>query len=224
MNPSQYSVFITTDGSSTVIDSIHKEYFHSTFGALTESLYIFINQGLKVVKKPSVRILEIGFGTGLNCLLTILHKEQDQKILYHTVEKYPLPTNITEECNYPKLLNISPELVRSLHAFQWDYEAEFIPNFTLKKFHSDLKDFIPESKYDIIYFDAFSYNIQPELWSADVFTKMFNCLSSGGLLVTYSAKGEVKKALRSAGFEVNRIAGPPGKRHILQAYTPPNEK
>jgi len=224
MTPAQYSVFITNDGSATVIDSIHKEYFHSTFGALTESLYIFINHGLKVVPKPNVRILEIGFGTGLNCILTILHKEKDQKILYHTVEKYPLPTNITEECNYHKLLNISPELVQSLHTFKWEQEAEFVPNFKLKKFQADLIDFIPESKYDIIYFDAFSYNIQPELWSSEIFSKMFNCLYPGGFLVTYSAKGEVKEALRSAGFKVKRIAGPPGKRHILQAFTPIFEK
>ena len=220
MIPVKYSVINSNDGSSTVIDSLHNEHFHSTFGAITESLYIFIKQGLKIIAKPHVRILEVGFGTGLNCILTILNKEQNQKITYHTIEKYPLPIEVIEELNYPGLLNISYEFVHSLHELKWDKETEIAENFTLKKILSDLRDFNAESKYDIIYFDAFSYNIQPELWTSDIFKKMFNRLCSGGLLVTYSAKGDVKKALRSAGFEVKRIAGPPGKRHILQAYIP----
>jgi len=220
MNPEKYSVIISVDGSSTVIDSAHNEHFHSTFGALTESLYIFINNGFKEVVKPNIRILEVGFGTGLNCILTIINKEHEQKVLYHSIEKYPLPFNVTNELNYHSLLNISPEIIKSLHAFKWDIEAEFSENFILKKLNVDLIDFIPESKYDVVYFDAFSYNIQPELWSSDIFIKMFNCLSPGGLLVTYSAKGEVKKALRTAGFVVKRIKGPPGKRHILQAHIP----
>ena len=216
----QYSVITTTDGSSTVIDSIHKEHFHSTFGAITESLYIYINHGLKVVAKPNVRILEVGFGTGLNCLLTILNKNNDQIILYHTIEKYPLPGYITNELNYHSLLNTSQQLYQSLHSFNWNVEKEFLENFILKKYKVDLLDFIPGFKYDLIYFDAFSHSVQPELWSSDIFNKMFSCLNPGGLLITYSVKGEVKKALRIAGFEVKRIAGPPGKRHILQAYSP----
>jgi tRNA U34 5-methylaminomethyl-2-thiouridine-forming methyltransferase MnmC len=220
MNHTLYSLISTNDGSSTVIDSIHKEHFHSTFGSITESLYIFINHGLKVINKPDVRILEVGFGTGLNCLLTILNKNHNQKILYHAIEKYPLPCHVIDELNYHHFLNTSQQLLQSLHSFGWNEEKGFCENFILKKCQIDLLDFIPELKYDIIYFDAFSYNIQPELWSSVIFNTMFSCINPGGLLVTYSAKGEVKKALRSAGFNVKRIAGPPGKRHILQAYVP----
>lgn len=219
MNLVKYSVSVTDDGSTTVIDSIHKEHFHSTFGAIAESQFIFINRGFKTISKQRIRILEVGFGTGLNCILTLLNKEQEQKIWYHTIEKYPLPKSITDEFNYYKLLNISPELFRSMHSFKWNKEAEFVKDFTLHKIHVDVAEYMPEEKYDIIYFDAFSYNVQPELWSLNIFKKMFMSLCPEGLLVTYSAKGEVKRALRDAGFKVKRISGPPGKRHILQAFT-----
>jgi tRNA U34 5-methylaminomethyl-2-thiouridine-forming methyltransferase MnmC len=213
----KFSVVQTSDGSSSIFDSQFGENFHSTHGAIAESMHVYIKNGLKLIDSDKIKILEIGFGTGLNCLLTILNIDTNQKILYHSIEKYPLNKENISKLNYSKLLNIKSDIFENISNLEWDFESEILHNFYLKKLNIDLLDFNSSEYYDVIYFDAFSPNTQPELWTSEIFIKMFNNLKSGGILTTYSAKGDVKRALRNAGFEVFRISGPNGKRHILRA-------
>ena len=217
MNTEKFKVIETSDGSSSVFDSQFGENFHSTYGAIAESMHVYISNGLKLVNTDEISILEIGFGTGLNCLLTIINKDVNQKITYHTIEKYPLEIINIQKLNYSQQLNMSSELFDSISNLKWNFKTEIVNNFFLKKLNVDLLDFNSTDLYDIIYFDAYSPNTQPELWTTTIFEKMFNNLKQGGILTTYSSKGDVKRALRSAGFQVFRIKGPNGKRHILRA-------
>ena len=207
----------TSDGSSTIFDLFHNENFHSVHGAISESMHVFIENGLRQFSKNDLSILEIGFGTGLNCLLTVIHKQANQKIIYHSIEKYPLSTGMTQYLNYSQLLNIDPTIFEKINKSEWDVEKELFKDLFVKKINVDLLYFHTSEKYDLIYFDAFSPNVQPELWTAEIFIKLYDCLNENGILTTYSAKGNVKRALRSAGFKVSRIVGPVGKRHMLCA-------
>ncbi len=213
----KYKVIETSDGSSSVFDSQFGENFHSTHGAIAESMHVFIQNGLKLINSNEIKILEIGFGTGLNCLLTILNKEESQNVIYHTLEKFPLNNEHISLLNYSKLLNITSELFQKISNAEWGIGCDIADKFHLKKINIDLLEFNSEELYDIIYFDAFSTNTQPELWTNEIFAKMFFNLKTNRILTTYSAKGDVKRALRNAGFEVFRIKGPIGKRHILRA-------
>lgn len=213
----KFSVIQTDDGSSSVYDLQFGENFHSTYGAIEESNHVYIVNGLKLLQKDELRILEVGFGTGLNCLLTIINKETNQRIYYNSIEKFPLSKEHIAKLNYSDKLKVSDEIFEKISNAEWDKQCEIFDNFYLKKIKIDLLDFIPVDFYDIIYFDAFSPNAQPELWTTEIFKKLFYNLKQNGILTTYSSKGDVKRALRSAGFEVFRIVGPKGKRHILMA-------
>ena len=213
----KFKVIETSDGSSSVFDSQFSEHFHSTFGAITESMHVFIENGLKLKYTPEIKILEVGFGTGLNCLLTILNKEVNQEVIYHSIEKFPLNNEHISLLNYSKQLNIKSDLFQKISNVEWGIECDITEKFHIKKIKIDLLEFNSEELYDIIYFDAFSPNTQPELWTTEIFTKMFYNLKTNGILTTYSAKGDVKRSLRNAGFEVVRISGPIGKRHIIRA-------
>lgn len=217
MTLNKFSVIQTSDGSSSIFDSQFGENFHSSFGAIAESIHIYIVNGIKLIKKNEITVLEIGFGTGLNCLLTILNKEKNQKIYYHSIEKFPLNKEHIAKLNYTDKLSVSDETFEKISKLEWEKQSEISDNFYLKKIKVDLLDFFPNDFYDIIFFDAFSPNAQPELWTTEIFEKLFNNLKPNGVLTTYSSKGDVKRALRSAGFEVFRIDGPKGKRHILRA-------
>lgn len=207
---------ITADQSPTLYLPELDEHFHSINGALQESLHIFINAGLKQIKKNNINILEVGFGTGLNAVLTYNEaKISKQKILYETIEKYPLPINIIEDLltdNFPE-----KDIAIQIHKAKWEKKVKISDNFHLKKVKTDLKNFIPNNYYNLIYFDAFSPDKQPDLWTEDIFVKLYNATKENGILVTYSVKGTVKQALRNAGYFVKRLPGPAGKRHILQA-------
>lgn len=213
----RYDLVQTSDGSLTVSDKLLGENFHSTFGAIAESNYIFIRNGLQLIECSEIKILEIGFGTGLNCLLTAINKNNNQKITYHSIDKYPLSIDVLSKLNYPQQLNITSDIFDKIINMEWSIEKEIFENFCLKKINCDLVDFVPTECYDIIYFDAFSSNVQPELWTKEIFNKLYNCLNVGGILTTYSSKGDVKRALREAHFIVKRIQGPVGKRHIIRA-------
>jgi tRNA U34 5-methylaminomethyl-2-thiouridine-forming methyltransferase MnmC len=220
MTNSHISIVETADGSSSVYDSKHGEHFHSINGAIAESMHVFIINGLHQISASEINILEIGFGSGLNCYLTLLHRQINQKINYHAVEKYPLPEEIYSKLNYPDFLK-HPEIdFNSIHTQNWNIEACLLHDFCLKKINCDVSHYTPDYLFDVIYFDAFSYNIQPEIWSLEIFKNMFNSLKAGGLLVTYSARGVVKEAMRGAGFQVSRLKGPLGKRHMLRAVKP----
>lgn len=211
----------TADGSHTVWDALHGEHFHSASGAYGESMHVFIENGLNHACQEfanAINLLEIGFGTGLNALLTYLH--QDQMIVRYTgVEKYPLPESVWSQLAYEAFEpEGSKNVYNSIMACEWESEQHIKPNFRLTKIASDLLDFEPEAGYyHLIYFDAFSPSVQQELWSQDVFDKLFSALKPGGILVTYSAKGIVKQALRKSGFKVERLTGFAGKRHMLRA-------
>jgi tRNA U34 5-methylaminomethyl-2-thiouridine-forming methyltransferase MnmC len=217
MKPEKFLVVPTSDGSVTIHDLQFGESFHSSHGAVSESLHVFIKNGYDLMSSNEIDILEIGFGTGLNCLLTIINKKQGQKIRYHAIEKFPLSSDENNALNYSQVLNIEKNLFGKIIQQEWEIETEIESGFILKKNKVDLLEYMPPQMFDLIYFDAFSPNVQPELWTVEVFKKLYDSLHKNGILTTYSSKGDVKRALRSAGFFVKRIVGPIGKRHILRA-------
>lgn len=209
----------TADGSYTLFVPEMDEHYHSVKGALTESEHIFINMGLKHRTIAEPHILEIGFGTGLNAFLTLLEAERNQrKIHYTTLEKYPLNAEVLQQLNYPEI--IAPEaaeLYYKMHHVVWNVPVAITPYFTLQKIETDYTTFSFQQKYDIIYFDAFAPEKQPEMWSQQLFDNLYQTLNPGGVLTTYCAKGVVRRMLQSAGFTVERLPGPPGgKREILR--------
>jgi tRNA U34 5-methylaminomethyl-2-thiouridine-forming methyltransferase MnmC len=210
---------ISEDGSSTLYRADLDEHYHSFHGAIQESMHVFIEAGLrKVNPKSSLNILEIGFGTGLNALLTWIHKPEGI-IHYHGVEKFPLDPDLTAMINYPKLLGGEAvfRTFSAMHAGVWEKEINIQGDFLLTKLRVDLCDFELKTHYDLVYFDAFAPEKQPELWTDTIFRNIFNKLSEGGILTTYSAKGAVRRSMQAAGFKVERIPGPPGKREMLRA-------
>ena len=211
---------ITEDGSTTLYNENIGEYYHSTHGAIQESMHIFIKDGFYECKKDEIHILEMGFGTGLNAFLTLLEAEKtNKKIYYYTVELYPINTEQVESLNYAEIL--APEkkdILLKLHAAKWGENSKICSNFEIVKINSDfcsldLKDYM----FDVVYYDAFSPEKQPELWSLEIFEKIFSHCNSGAILTTYCAKGYVRRNLQAAGFTVHRLPGPPGKREKLSA-------
>lgn len=213
-------IVCTSDGSHTLESSIGAECYHSTNGALQESMHVFIDAGLKVVSGSSLNILEVGFGTGLNTLLTLLWaKQMASKIYYEAIEKYPISVDIVAQLNYCDILKVDAEkYFKPLHMCDWNAAVPITADFVLKKCQADILSFIPSrTDFNLVYFDAFSPVSQPELWSVDVFSTVYQHMQKGGVLVTYSSKGLVKQNLRSVGFSLERLAGAKGKRHMLRA-------
>lgn len=207
---------LTEDGSTTLYRPDLNEHYHSIHGAIQESKHVFIEAGLKKCQSDSLKILEIGFGTGLNAFLTMLYAD-NKKIIYHSIEKYPLAKNIVEKINFPHIIN-SPESKKwfqKIHEIPWNTECEIEPWFKLKKIETDLLEHNFENGYDLVYFDAFAPEKQPELWDVKIFQKLFNSMSENAILTTYCAKGNVRRAMISCGFAVERIPGPPGKRQMM---------
>lgn len=210
----------TDDNSHTIYSEQFKEHYHSTHGAKSESLHIFINAGLQHLLLKSINILEVGFGTGLNALLTFDEAEKSNlTINYTAIEKFPVAIDLIKELNYGNIIgNKYNEIFSQLHTCSWEKEIPIRSHFSITKKLIDLKNYSPPKNYfNLIYFDAFSPETQPELWSQGIFAKLFASLKTGGILTTYSSKGIVKNNLRNAGFTVKRLPGPKGKRHILRA-------
>jgi tRNA U34 5-methylaminomethyl-2-thiouridine-forming methyltransferase MnmC len=212
----------TKDGSNTLFVPDLNEHYHSVHGALQESQHVFIKQGLEYAleQKRDIKILEVGFGTGLNAILTFPYAlAQKAFIQYDTLEKYPLTEEVVRQLHFEKFV-LNPELLAyfyELHATPWNEPADVIPYFTLQKIHESLEEFVaPSSYYDLIYFDAFAPEKQPELWTDAIFEKLYNATRPGGVLVTYCAKGSFKRSLKAAGFEVEALPGPPGKREMTR--------
>ena len=223
----QRVVVVTEDGSSSVYMPELNESYHSKFGSAQESQHVFIEAGLVVMaeKKTSLVILEIGFGTGLNAFLTYLWSLQHQvKIEYHAIEPYPLEKEIYSALNYPAILHAEKQqdIFIQLHESGWHAEIILNVDFTLYKYESTLKDFDPQFNADVIYFDAFAPGVQPELWTEEVFVKMYGILKPDGILTTYCAKGEVKRNMKAAGFLVEALPGPKGKREMTRAVKSAN--
>lgn len=215
--------FLTTgDGSVTIHLPDWDEQYHSKHGAIAEAIHVFIKSGLdhwiQKHPNPEISILEIGFGTGLNAFLTsekaILSKLQ---VKYTAIEAYPVSEQEISQLNYPVLLDASQDNFLKLHKVPWETPSEINQNFNLikrKQFFSEITDI---ERYNIIYFDAFGARVQPELWTESIFESMLSALKPGGILVTYAAKGSVRRAMLAVGFTVERLAGPPGKREMLRA-------
>jgi len=210
---------ITEDGSHTIFVDELDESYHSTHGALQESMHIFIKQGLQTVTMPSVRILEVGFGTGLNALLTLSESIRLKlEIYYHAVEKYPLTDSEFKPLNFEKHIHPSPNgILNRMHSCPWGSPEKISDRFTLFKEEADFRQMNPPSGINLIYFDAFSPDKQPDLWTSNIFGAIGRVSDPGAVLVTYSCKGIVRRTLNSCGFDADKIAGPPGKRTMIRA-------
>lgn len=204
----------TDDGSFTLFLPDMEEHYHSTKGARTESQHVFIDMGFKHSSAACPRILEIGFGTGLNALLTLETAIQSGKTVhYTTLELYPLEWDIVD-----KLAYTANPLFKKLHTCPWGEEVEIVPEFKLLKLKADFTTFVPSGLYDVVYFDAFAPEKQPEMWNAQLFDDLYVNISENGILTTYCAKGIIRRMLQQSGFKVERLPGPPGgKREILRA-------
>jgi tRNA U34 5-methylaminomethyl-2-thiouridine-forming methyltransferase MnmC len=221
---SDVSIIQSGDGSDSVFSNFFNSSYHSRYGALTESKCIFIDAGLDyfVQKKTlettqAIKIFEMGFGTGLNALLTYIYSIQRQiKVSFTTIDAFPLPNELIETLNYSELMGYK-DVFESLHHSGWNHEISLNNNFRFTKIHSTLESYETNENFDIIYYDAFGPQSQPELWSDDVLCKMYSMLASGGNLTSFCAKGTFKRSLKSAGFIVESIPGPPGKREITRA-------
>jgi len=209
---------ITKDGSHTLFVPEIDECYHSTHGAIQESRHIFIEAGLKQCSKQEIRVLEIGFGTGLNAFLTLVEAEASgKKIHYTTLEKYPVEMEKADQLNYSEEIDSGKkQIFLQLHTVAWNEEIRITPFFTLKKIEVDFTEAVFDTKFDVVYFDAFSPEKQPEMWSKELFERIVSHCSPGSVLTTYCAKGIVRRAMQDAGFKVERLPGPPGKREILR--------
>ncbi|MFO7614398.1 MAG: tRNA (5-methylaminomethyl-2-thiouridine)(34)-methyltransferase MnmD [Bacteroidales bacterium] len=214
---------VTGDGSHTLFIPELNEHYHSHYGAVTESLHVFVGAGYDHVKpgKSRVKILEIGFGTGLNALLTSLCAEKDNvHVHYCAIETHPLSMEICNNLQFPPYTR-TPYIHKrflQLHETSWGEWHKLHECFSLQKIHRSVQQYDPVAgAFDLVYFDAFGPEVQPEMWMAEVFKKMYAALKPGGILVTYSTKGQVKRNLKEAGFGMEKLPGPPGKREILRA-------
>ena len=211
----------TSDGSTSFYIPQLDETYHSVHGALQETQHVFIKNGLQQFDHQSISILEIGFGTGLNALATYKEHESLQlNIRYETVEAYPLSWDEASQMNFPQMLN-APALVpvfEQMHRYEWNKLITLSPSFSFKKRLQRFETINDTDTFDLIYFDAFGAQVQPELWQEAIFQRMYTALKRGGYLVTYAAKGSVRRAMQACGFTVERLPGPPMKREMLRAH------
>ena len=214
-------VEITADGSATIYVPHLDEHYHSVKGALTESLHIFRNCAF-LYHSPSsqpLRVLEIGFGTGLNAVVTAMATTNERKAHYISLELYPVEAQLIEKLNYGEM--VDNDLLMALHQAQWNAPQVISPTFTLEKLQCDFTQCSLPTDIDVVYFDAFAPEKQPEMWDESLFKRIYDAMSNGGILTTYCAKGEIRRRLQRVGFIVERLAGPPGgKREILRATKP----
>jgi len=211
---------ITDDGSHTIYLPEIEEHYHSVHGAIQESKHIYIEQGLlKTIANP-VSILEIGFGTGLNAYLTYCYaKENNLSVNYSSLEKYPLSEAEYEQLNYPNTIFTESSFVfHQMHRAEWNTVVEISPEFKLQKLHTDLLTFRFNStpQFDLVYYDAFAPGKQPEMWMDEILHRVGATVKKDGILVTYCAKGAVRRAFTAVGFHMERIPGPTGKKEILR--------
>ncbi|MBC8616623.1 tRNA (5-methylaminomethyl-2-thiouridine)(34)-methyltransferase MnmD [Parabacteroides faecis] len=209
----------TADGSHTLFIPEMDEHYHSVNGAVQESRHVFIEAGLHRQEKKDITVFEVGFGTGLNAYLTLLAAEnEDRSVDYFSVELYPLDPALVRALNYGDM--ICPEkkmLFTALHSAAWNEPVKITDHFTLHKIQGDNNSCTLPEDMDLIYFDAFAPDKQPEMWSQEIFDRLYAHTSEGGILTTYCAKGVVRRMMQKAGYSVERIPGPPGKREMLRA-------
>ena len=215
-------IIITGDGSHTLLNEAMDETYHSRHGAVQESLHVFIGQGLNYLFKKQnhefISILEVGFGTGLNALLTLSEASKNEwSVAYTSLETYPLSQEVWENLNYPD----PHRMLKELHKAEWQKWEQISPHFSLLKLERSLQLVELESEqFDLIYFDAFAPNKQPEMWELSLLDKVVKTLKSGGAFITYCAKGQLKRDLKTLGLIVESLPGPPGKREMVRAIKP----
>ncbi|MEA9414438.1 tRNA (5-methylaminomethyl-2-thiouridine)(34)-methyltransferase MnmD [Flavobacterium sp. PL02] len=210
----------TLDGSTTIHLEEWDECYHSKHGAIQEAKHVFIQNGFSLFEDKPISILEIGFGTGLNAFITFLQSnEKKQSINYVGVEAYPVAANEVLMMNYVAELGADnyKEIFKKMHESNWDEIIELSDAFTLTKRKQFFQEIDDVETFDLIYFDAFGYRVQPELWSTEIFKRMYDSLKPNGVLVTYAARGVVKRSMIEVGFTVEKLAGPPGKREMFRA-------
>lgn len=213
---------LTADGSHTLFVPTLNEHYHSVNGAMQESTHIFIDAGLHHCDKTEISVFEVGFGTGLNAFLTLLDSRISGKTIhYTTIEAYPLDESIIRNLNYAdKYAEVERDLFYQLHASDWNKEIPITNQFYLTKLEADFISFDLSSlnkPVDVIYFDAFAPEKQPNMWSQPIFDHLYSITAPYGILVTYCAKGIVRRIMQQAGYKVERLPGPPGKREMLRA-------
>jgi len=216
---------ITNDGSHSIYNPEVNETYHSKHGAIVEAEYVFIKNGLLAENKKQFNILEVGFGTGLNALLTAQKAQQKNiAINYHGIELYPVLKESYSQLNFTELIGEEKKELLQLHECNWEQEHVINNFFKLTKNEIALENYTSKTKFDIIYFDAFSPEKQPKLWTTEIFQNMYDLLNKDGFLVTYCAKGVVKRTMKAVGFEIIVLDGPPGKRQMTRANKTTSQK
>ncbi|GHT50151.1 hypothetical protein AGMMS49982_04940 [Bacteroidia bacterium] len=205
---------LTADGSHTLFLAEMDEHYHSINGAIQEARHVYIEAGFNQCKKDNIHVLELGFGTGLNALLTALESQKRQiQTVYTTLEHYPLPPEIYNRLNYTE---IDANLFPKIHAAAWEECVQLTPFFSLQKINADFNAYPFPDNYDVVYYDAFAPDKQPEVWSPQLFEALYAQMNPNGIITTYCAKGNIRRMMQNAGFQVERIAGPVGKREMLR--------
>ena len=214
----ELKLILSKDGSHTIYREDIDETYHSRHGAIQEALHVFIDKGLKEVEKSKkeITILEVGFGTGLNALLTCLKSKSS--INYIGLEAFPLKNKVLDGLNYNTTVigNDSQEIFNSIHNAPWEIKCPITNMFSINKVEKEIQKFEIQQPIDLVYFDAFGPNSQAEMWDISIFEKLYKAMSSSGIFVTYCAKGQVRRDLKSVGFVMERLEGPPGKREMLR--------
>ncbi|MFN5148700.1 MAG: tRNA (5-methylaminomethyl-2-thiouridine)(34)-methyltransferase MnmD [Flavobacteriia bacterium] len=214
-------VILTADGSKTIFIPEMDENYHSGHGALQEAVHVFIRNGLSLYhEKKEVWVFEMGFGTGLNALLSLIEAEKNGlQVNYTGIEAFPVEEQMAVDMNYPSLLGEEyRQVFQQLHKMEWDKDHKVTPNFSFRKVFEKIEEHIPQTEqFDLVYFDAFGPRAQQEMWAPLILTKMHEMLKPGGALVTYCAKGQVKRDLKAIGFKIEALPGPLGKREMTRA-------
>jgi tRNA U34 5-methylaminomethyl-2-thiouridine-forming methyltransferase MnmC len=217
----------TGDGSHTLYRADIDEHYHSTFGAINESAHVFIDNGLRINHSNPVHLFEVGFGTGLNALLTLNYAiKHNISVFYDTVELFPIGVDAAKTLNYPQLIDKTLQpYFDCMHDCKWDTDVKISDEFVLRKIQANITTLqLVNNKYNVVYFDAFSPEKQPEMWSQEVFLSIYNSMKTGGIITTYCSKGIVKRTLREVGFTVERLQGPTGKRHMVRGIKTMNNE
>ncbi len=220
MNELKRKIITTSDGSTTIHIPDWNEQYHSKHGAIQEAYHVFVKNGLNLFKNKKINILEIGFGTGLNSFITFIEADKfGLKVDYVGVEKFPISEKELQQLNYISELKADKftNVFNKMHSDPWEEKCFLSDNFSLIKRQQDFKNIDDKETFDLIYYDAFGARVQPELWTVFLFQKMFDALKTNGVLVTYAAKGSVRRAMIEVGFKVEKLPGAPGKREMLRA-------
>jgi tRNA U34 5-methylaminomethyl-2-thiouridine-forming methyltransferase MnmC len=221
----ELKVITTSDGSHSLLNTRLQETYHSVHGAVQETMHVFIAHGLDYfIRKnqaSALRLLEVGFGTGLNALLTVRYAlSSPVDFQYTSLEAFPIPEDTVQALNYPEIVEMPGvrSVFNRLHSSRWNEEEEILPNFKLHKIQSTLQNAnLAEQQFDLVYFDAFAPSKQPELWELGILAKVAATMKDGAVFVTYCAKGQLKRDLKSLGLTVETLPGPPGKKEMVRA-------